>query len=194
MVQIRLLGGVRASDDNGVAVDVGPAKCQAVLGSTRPADRRGRVGVATRGVGLGRRPTANGGEDSAVLHHPSPQGSRSRIDRTRGRCISAHRRSAGGRRRPVPAVARHRRRRSCARGVVWPSDGGLGRRWFGARCRRARRAMARGRRSGSCPPRRAARVLGYLEAAGVVETALFRSDVADVVARVDAGEDLDRLT
>ena len=31
MVQIRLLGGVRASDDNGVAVDVGPAKCQAVL-------------------------------------------------------------------------------------------------------------------------------------------------------------------
>jgi predicted ATPase/DNA-binding SARP family transcriptional activator len=31
VVQIRLLGGVRASDDNGVAVDVGPAKCQAVL-------------------------------------------------------------------------------------------------------------------------------------------------------------------
>ena len=30
-MQIRLLGGVRASDDNGVAVDVGPAKCQAVL-------------------------------------------------------------------------------------------------------------------------------------------------------------------
>ena len=31
VVQIRLLGGVRASDDSGVAVDVGPAKCQAVL-------------------------------------------------------------------------------------------------------------------------------------------------------------------
>ena len=31
LVQIRLLGGVRASDDSGVAVDVGPAKCQAVL-------------------------------------------------------------------------------------------------------------------------------------------------------------------
>ena len=30
-MQIRLLGGVRASDDSGVAVDVGPAKCQAVL-------------------------------------------------------------------------------------------------------------------------------------------------------------------
>ncbi len=34
-------------------------------------------------------------------------------------------------------------------------------------------------------------MIGYLEVAGVVETALFRSDVADVVARVDTGEDLE---
>ncbi len=51
--------------------------------------------------------------------------------------------------------------------------------------------------NGSGPSKRvlpttdAARVVGYLEAAGVVETALFRSDVADVVARVDTGEDLE---
>jgi predicted ATPase/DNA-binding SARP family transcriptional activator len=46
VVQIRLLGGVRASDDSGVAVDVGPAKCQAVLAAV--ALRPGSVVSVTR--------------------------------------------------------------------------------------------------------------------------------------------------
>jgi predicted ATPase/class 3 adenylate cyclase len=46
VVEIRLFGGVRATDDRGVPVDVGPAKCQTVLaalalsaGSAVPVDR-----------------------------------------------------------------------------------------------------------------------------------------------------------
>ena len=46
MVQIQLLGGVRATADDGMPVDVGPAKCQTVLavlalsaGALVPVDR-----------------------------------------------------------------------------------------------------------------------------------------------------------
>ena len=114
-VQIRLFGGVAAATDDGEPVDVGPAKCQAVLavlalspGSAVPVSRIVRLV-------WGEEPPRTADKTLQSYVTRPAQGPRPRLDRPHRRRLPLGRDGRFGRRRPLPAAARRRRHRRRAR-------------------------------------------------------------------------------
>ena len=146
VVQIRLLGGVSVAADDGEPVDVGPAKCQAVLAALALSPGIGRAGRrAWCALVWGDEPprTADKTLQSYVTRLRKELGADS-IVRT-GAAYRLDVDAGCGRRRPLPAAARRRRRRGGARRVDGHAPRRPRRRGPDAGGRRAGRAVARRR-------------------------------------------------